>query len=64
DARDGHGYTMRTHCETAGIPHALIELRQDLIDTLAGIEKWAATFGDALARALAAPGLDRLEVHP
>ena len=64
DARDGHGYTMRTHCETAGIPHALIELRQDLIDTRAGIEKWAATFGDALARALAAPGLDRLEVHP
>jgi predicted N-formylglutamate amidohydrolase len=54
---------MRTHCELAGIPHALIELRQDLIDTRAGAAKWAATFGDALAVALRAPGLDRLEVH-
>lgn len=64
DARDGHGYTMRAHCERVGIPHALIELRQDLIDTRAGAAKWAATFGDALAVALRAPGLDRLEVHP
>jgi predicted N-formylglutamate amidohydrolase len=64
DARDGHGYTMRTHCELAGIPHALIEIRQDLIDTRGGVAKWARIFGDALTRALEAPGLDRLEVHP
>lgn len=64
DARDGHGYTMRTHCELAGIPHALIELRQDLIDTRHGIAKWAALFGDALEIALRAPDLDRLEVYP
>lgn len=64
DARDGHGYTMRTHCELAGIPHALIELRQDLVDTRAGIAKWAKIFGEALEIALKAPGLDRLEVHP
>jgi predicted N-formylglutamate amidohydrolase len=64
DARDGHGYTMRTHCELAGIPHALIELRQDLVDTRAGVAEWAGIFGDALAVALTAPGLDRLEVHP
>jgi predicted N-formylglutamate amidohydrolase len=64
DARDGHGYTMRTHCELAGIPHALIELRQDLVDTRAGAAKWAGLFGDALEIALKAPGLDRLEVYP
>ncbi|MCM0019583.1 MAG: N-formylglutamate amidohydrolase [Tagaea sp.] len=64
DARDGHGYTMRTHCEMAGIPHALIELRQDLVDTRAGVAEWAGIFGDALEVALRAPGLDRLEVYP
>ena len=63
DARDGHGYTMCTHCELAGIPHALIELRQDLIDTPSGVAKWAAIFGDALAQALKAPDLDRLRVY-
>jgi predicted N-formylglutamate amidohydrolase len=63
DARDGHGYTMGTHCESTGIPHALIELRQDLIDTPSGVEKWAGIFGDALAVALKAPDLDKLRVY-
>lgn len=64
DARDGHGFTMREHCERAGFPHALIEVRQDLIDTRAGCERWAAIFGDALAPLVDRPELARVEVHP
>jgi predicted N-formylglutamate amidohydrolase len=64
DARDGHGYTMRAHCEEAGLPHALIEIRQDLIDTRAGCDKWAALFGDALAPLIDRPELAQAKVHP
>ncbi|MBI3505221.1 MAG: N-formylglutamate amidohydrolase [Proteobacteria bacterium] len=64
DARDGHGYTMRAHCEEAGVPHALIEIRQDLIDTRAGCDKWAALFGDALAPLIDSPDLAHAKVHP
>ena len=63
DARDGHGFTMREHCERAGYPHALIEIRQDLIDTNAGIAKWADLFGRALAPLLANDELRRVEVY-
>ncbi len=48
-ARDGHGYTMPTHCEAAGLPHALLEIRQDLIDTHKGAELWAGVVARALA---------------
>lgn len=64
DARDGHGYTMRAHCEEAGLPHALIEIRQDLIDTQAGAARWAEIFGDALAAVLDRPALGSVQVHP
>jgi predicted N-formylglutamate amidohydrolase len=39
--RDGHGYTMPRHVEGAGIPHVMIEIRQNLIDTHHGAEEWA-----------------------
>jgi predicted N-formylglutamate amidohydrolase len=64
DARDGHGFTMREHCERAGYPHALIEIRQDLIDTHGGIAKWADLFGRALAPLLDSEDLRRIEVYP
>ena len=64
DARDGHGFTMREHCERAGYAHALIEIRQDLIDTRAGCDTWAAIFGDALAPLVGRPEMARVEVHP
>jgi predicted N-formylglutamate amidohydrolase len=50
--RDGHGYTLPTHAEARGLPHATIEIRQDLIGAAAGIERWARRLGDALAAAL------------
>jgi predicted N-formylglutamate amidohydrolase len=48
-ARDGHGYTMPHHCEATGLPHALLEIRQDLIDTHKGAERWAGVVARALA---------------
>jgi predicted N-formylglutamate amidohydrolase len=51
--RDGHGYTLPTHAESRGLPHATIEVRQDLIGTTAGIERWAQRLGDGVAAVLA-----------
>jgi predicted N-formylglutamate amidohydrolase len=56
-AREPAGYTIRTHAEAAGLPHAAVEIRQDLIGTPDGTAAW----GDALAEALA-PILARTEI--
>jgi len=61
DARDDHGYSMKRHTEEAGLPHALIEIRQDLIDTRHGAEEWAYRIGDALSPILAHKALYRIE---
>ena len=39
--RDEHGYSIPAHAEAAGLPHALFEVRQDLIGDEAGIREWA-----------------------
>jgi predicted N-formylglutamate amidohydrolase len=59
DARDGHGFTMAEHCERARLPHALLEIRQDLIDTPAGAARWATILAAALGPILADPALRR-----
>ena len=46
DGRTGRGYGVTMHGEREGLPHVLLELRQDLIDTHHGAEAWA----DRLAR--------------
>lgn len=43
------GDTMFRHCMTAGIPHALIEVRQDEIGDEAGVARWAALLAPVLA---------------
>ncbi|MFQ5468641.1 MAG: N-formylglutamate amidohydrolase, partial [Kiloniellaceae bacterium] len=53
--RDGHGYTLQTHAEPRGLPNALIEVRQDLIDTHQGAAAWAERLGGVLSGVLAAP---------
>jgi predicted N-formylglutamate amidohydrolase len=58
--QDRHGYTMPQHAEESGLPHALIEIRQDLIETKAGAEAWAATLHGALAPIIADPALHRV----
>lgn len=39
--RDGHGYTLETHAEPRGLPHVLLEVRQDLVAEAAGQRAWA-----------------------
>ncbi|MGH6948372.1 MAG: N-formylglutamate amidohydrolase [Kiloniellales bacterium] len=59
--RDGHGYTLHRHAEPRGFAHALIEVRQDLIDTHEGAERWSARLAGVLGGILADPGLYRVE---
>ncbi|MAZ03467.1 MAG: hypothetical protein CMN56_10040 [Sneathiella sp.] len=49
-ARDPLGYTMNEHGMKRGLPNVAIEIRQDLIDTHQGAEKWASIMADALMR--------------
>ena len=49
-ARDPLGYTMNEHGMKRGLPNVAIEIRQDLIDTHQGAEKWASIMADALLR--------------
>lgn len=54
---DLYGYTVEKHAMPKRYPNILLELRQDLIDTLQGAEKWAETVACALAPILADPDL-------
>lgn len=60
--QDEHGYTLPRHVERAGIPHVLLEIRQDMIDTRRGAEEWSEILYGALAPLLADPALRRIEV--
>ena len=55
--RDHHGYTIHSHAEPRGLVNALIELRQDLIDTHAGALEMADTTEAALREAFEAAGV-------
>jgi len=55
--RDAHGYSQHVHGDHQGLANALIEVRQDLIDTHHGAEEWAAVLGEILQTALADPEL-------
>jgi predicted N-formylglutamate amidohydrolase len=51
--RDEQGYSIVVHGEALGLPYALIEIRQDLIDTSAGAAAWADRLAAALKEILA-----------
>jgi predicted N-formylglutamate amidohydrolase len=53
-------YTIDHHAEAAGLPHVSIEIRQDLVDSEEGAERWAVILSDALHDILADPELYRL----
>ncbi|MNL72764.1 hypothetical protein D3C87_1981260 [compost metagenome] len=55
---------MFRHCMAPGIPHALIEVRQDLISDAAGIAAWADRLAPVLTDLNARPDLHRYERHP
>ncbi len=52
-AREGFGHTLETHGDGKGLANALIEVRQDLIDTHHGAEEWAERLAIVLQDTLA-----------
>ncbi|NYZ11542.1 N-formylglutamate amidohydrolase [Azospirillum sp. RWY-5-1] len=58
------GGTVETHATPAGLPNVLLEVRQDLIATAEGVERWAGVIADALEPILAEPTLYRIERFP
>jgi predicted N-formylglutamate amidohydrolase len=50
-------YTIDHHAEAAGLPHVSIEIRQDLVNTEKGAERWAIILDEALRDILADPTL-------
>ncbi len=57
--RGGHGYSQHVHADRRGLANALIELRQDLIDTAHGAAEWAALVGEVLEGVLGDGALRR-----
>nr|WP_298686628.1 N-formylglutamate amidohydrolase [uncultured Dongia sp.] len=53
--RDEHGFSIIAHAEEMSLPHALIEIRQDLISDEAGISRWTAKLEGTLKGLLADP---------
>lgn len=50
---DQSDYTIPMHGEARGLPHLLLEIRNDLIADPEGQARWAALIADALTRAIA-----------
>ncbi len=47
-AKDNVDYTIRRHGRLRGLPHVMIEVRNDLLATHAAIDDWVERLGDAL----------------
>lgn len=58
------GDTMYRHCMKRGVPHALLEVRQDLIGDEAGVAVWADYLAPIFERLNADPALHRYEIYP
>lgn len=58
-AREPLGYSMNEYGTRRGLPHATLEIRQDLIDTHHGAESWTGIVTDALCHVMA-DGMNRL----
>ncbi len=52
DAREPIGYSMNEHGSGTGLPHVLLEIRQDLITKQADALTWAARLYDCLAEVI------------
>jgi predicted N-formylglutamate amidohydrolase len=58
------GDTLYQHCMVTGIPHTLLEVRQDLIGDDAGIAEWAERLAPIFAAMNADPALHEYKVFP
>jgi predicted N-formylglutamate amidohydrolase len=61
--RDAEGFTLRHHAVPRGLPHVLIELRQDEIGTADGVRHYVQLLEKVLRPILAEPGLYRAETR-
>jgi predicted N-formylglutamate amidohydrolase len=55
--RDPHDFTIDHHGEAEGLPHVSIEIRQDLINTDDGVQKWGGRLAEVLTPILDDPEL-------
>jgi predicted N-formylglutamate amidohydrolase len=55
-------FTVDHHAESARLPNVSIEVRQDLLDSPAGVAVWVDRLGAALAGILAGPALDERDL--
>jgi predicted N-formylglutamate amidohydrolase len=53
------GFTVTFHAQRSRLPHLMLEIRQDEIDTKGKAERWAELIAADLRAPLAAPGLHR-----
>jgi predicted N-formylglutamate amidohydrolase len=53
-------YTIDHHAEQAGLPHVCIEVRQDTLESPAGVERWVRLLGRLLREIISDPDLRRL----
>ncbi|MET3778031.1 putative N-formylglutamate amidohydrolase [Rhizobium alvei] len=58
------GDTMYKHCMRAGIPHALLEVRQDLIGDEAGVEAWSRRLAPIFEQMNADATLHEYKIYP
>ncbi|MBO3761865.1 N-formylglutamate amidohydrolase [Ciceribacter sp. L1K23] len=58
------GDTMYHHCMRRGIPHALLEVRQDLIGDDEGVAAWANRLAPIFSGLNADPTLHDYKIHP
>ena len=56
-ARDNVDYTIRRHGFDRGLPHVMIEVRNDLVESATDVAAWVERLGDALVESAAALGL-------
>ncbi|MGE0724383.1 MAG: N-formylglutamate amidohydrolase [Alphaproteobacteria bacterium] len=63
-ARDPHGYSMAAHGGARGLPHVLIELRQDLIAAAGRAGDWADRLARVLPPILSDPALRSIRYYP
>lgn len=56
-------YSIDRHAGAAGLPNCAIEIRQDHLSTLEGIQYWAFLIAEALDEILQTPDLHKVEVY-
>ena len=54
-------YTLERHAMGAGLPHVAVEIRQDLLRTPEGTERWATLLGDVFRELLTMDALHGVE---